>query len=84
VFLASSTFLERSTIIGFFPMCPTVVGILDSYLFFFFLFFLFFFILSTELLSSNISLDEEDEMEEEVTSGEGEEYLTSENGEGST
>jgi hypothetical protein len=61
-----------------------VVGSLDPYLFFFFLFFLFFFFLSTELLASDISLDEEDEMEEYLTIEEGEEDITGEEGEGST
>jgi hypothetical protein len=55
-----------------------------SFLFFFFLFFLFFFFLSTELLDLELSLDEEDEMEEYLASGEGEEDITGEEGEGST
>jgi hypothetical protein len=84
VILTSSTLPTRSTVTGFFPTCPTVVGILDPCLFFFFLFFLFFFFLSTELLASELSLDEEDEMEEDLASGEGEEDLTGEEGEGST
>jgi hypothetical protein len=51
---------------------------------FFFLIFHFFFFLSTELLALELSLDEEDEMEEDLASEEGEEYLTGEEGEGST
>jgi hypothetical protein len=47
-------------ITGFFPICPTVVGILDPCLFFFFLFFRFFFFVSTGLLASELSLNEED------------------------
>jgi hypothetical protein len=84
VILTSSTLPARSTVTGFFPTCLAVVGILDPCLFFFFLFFLFFFFLSTKLLASELSLDEEDEMEEDLASGEGEEDLTGEEGEGST
>jgi hypothetical protein len=61
-----------------------VAGILDPRLFFFFFFFLFFFFLFIELLASEILLDEEYEMEEDLASGEGEEDLTSEDIEGST
>jgi hypothetical protein len=60
-----------------------VVGGFDPYLFFFFLFFHFFF-LSTGLLASNLSLGEEDETKEDLTSEEGEEDLTGEDDEGST
>jgi hypothetical protein len=84
VILTSSTLPTRSTIIGFFPTCPIVVGILDLGLFLFLLFFLFFFFLSTELLALELSLDKEDEMEVDLASGEGEEDLTGEEGEGST
>jgi hypothetical protein len=55
-----------------------------SLLIFFFLFFLFFFFLFTELLASELSLDEEDETEGDLASEEGEEDLTGEDGEGST
>jgi hypothetical protein len=61
-----------------------VVGGLDPCLFFFFLFFHFFFFLSPELLALELSLDEEDEMEGDLASEEGEEDLTGEEGEGST
>jgi hypothetical protein len=54
-----------------------VVGSLDPCLFFFFLFFLF-------LLASELSLGEEDEIEEDLASEESEEDITSEDGEGST
>jgi hypothetical protein len=47
-----------------------VVGILDPCLSFFFVFFCFFFFLSTELLALEISLSEEDGMEEDLASGE--------------
>jgi hypothetical protein len=55
-----------------------------SLLIFLLLNLLFFFFLSTELLALELSLDEEDEMEEDLASEEGEEYLTGEEGEGST
>jgi hypothetical protein len=84
VILASSTLPAQSIVTGCFPTCPTVVGSLDPCLFFFFLFFLFFFFLSTELLALEISLGEEDEMEEDLASEEGEEDITGEEGEGST
>jgi hypothetical protein len=61
-----------------------MVGSLDPCFFVFFLFFCFFFFLSTELLSLEFSLSEEDEMEEDLASEEGEEYITIEEGEGST
>jgi hypothetical protein len=61
-----------------------VVGSLDPCLVFFFLFFLFFFFLFTELLGSEPSLDEEDEMEGDLASEEGEEDLSGEEVEGST
>jgi hypothetical protein len=61
-----------------------VVGSLDPCLFFFFLIFLSFFFLFTGLLASELSLDEEDETEEDLASEEGEEDLTGEEGEGST
>jgi hypothetical protein len=77
VILASSTLPTRLIVTGFFPTCPAVVGSLDPCLFFFFLFFLFFFFLSTGLLVAELSLDEEDEMEKDLASGEGEEDITS-------
>jgi hypothetical protein len=61
-----------------------VVGGLDPCLIFFFLFFHFFFFLFTELLGSELSLDEEDGTEDDLASEEGEEDLTGEEGEGST
>jgi hypothetical protein len=45
-----------------------VVGSLDPCLFSFFVFFHFFFFLSAELLALEISLGEEDEMEEDLAS----------------
>jgi hypothetical protein len=61
-----------------------VVGGFDPCLIFFFLFFLFFFFLFTKLLASELSPDEEDGMESDLASEEGEEDLTGEDGEGST
>jgi hypothetical protein len=84
VILTSSTLPARLTVTGCFPTCLTVVGSLDPCLFFFFLFFLFFFFLFTELLASELSLDEEDGTEGDLASEEGEEDLTGEEGEGST
>jgi hypothetical protein len=84
VILGSSTLPARLTVTGCFPTCLAVVGSLDPCLFFFFLIFRFFFFLSTELLSLELSLDEEDEMVEDLASEEGEEDLTGEEGEGST
>jgi hypothetical protein len=84
VILTSSTLPARLTVTGCFPTCLTEVGSLDPCLVFFFLFFLFFFFLFTELLGSELSLDEEDEMEGDLASEEGEEDLTGEEGEGST
>jgi hypothetical protein len=84
VILTSSTLPARLTVTGCFPTCLTVVGGFYPCLFFFFLFFLFFFFLFIELLASELSLDEEDEMEDDLTSEEGEEDLTGEDGEGST
>jgi hypothetical protein len=60
-----------------------VVGGLDPCLFFFFLFFHFFLFLSPELLSLELSLDEEDETEGDLARKEGEENFTGEEGEGS-
>jgi hypothetical protein len=51
---------------------------------FFFLFLLFFFFLFTGLLYSKLSLDEEDEMQDDLASEEEKEDLTGEEGEGST
>ena len=84
VILTSSTLPVRLTITDCFPTCLTVVGGFDPCLFFFFLFFLFFFFLFTELLASELSLDEEDGTEGDLASEEGEEYLTGEDDEGST
>jgi hypothetical protein len=84
VILASSTLPTRLSITGGFPTCLVVVGSLDPCFFFFFLIFLFFFFLSTKLLASFISLNEEDEMKEDLATREGEEDLTGEDGEGST
>jgi hypothetical protein len=61
-----------------------VVRSLDPCLFFFLLFFHFFFFLSIELLALEISLGEEDKMEDDLASEEGEEDLTGDEGEGST
>jgi hypothetical protein len=61
-----------------------VVGGLDPCLIFFFLFFCFFFFLFTELLGTELSLDEEDGTEGDLAIEEGEEDLTGEEGEGST
>jgi hypothetical protein len=83
VILTSSTLPARLTVTGFFPTCPVVVESLDPCLFFFFLFFLFFFFLFTGLLASELSLDKEEETEEDLASGEGEEDLIGEEGEGS-
>ena len=82
--LTSSTLPARLSVTGCFLTCLTVVGSLDPCLVFFFLFFHFFFFLFTELLGSELSLDEEDEMEGDLASEEGEEDLTGEEGEGST
>jgi hypothetical protein len=82
VILTSSTLPARLLVTGFFPTCLTVVGSLDPCLVFFFLFFRFFFLLFTELLGSELSLEEEDEMEGDLASEEGEEDLTGEEGEG--
>jgi hypothetical protein len=68
VILASSTLPARLTVTGCFPTCMVVVGSWDPCLFFFFLFFIFFFFLSTKLLVLEISLSEEDEMEEYLAS----------------
>jgi hypothetical protein len=84
VILTSSTLPARLTVTGCFPTCLAVVGGFDPCSFFFFLFFLFFFFLFIELLASELSLGEEDEMGEELASEEGEEDLTGEEGEGST
>jgi hypothetical protein len=59
-------------------------GSVDPCLFFFFIFFCFFFFLSTKLLDLELSLSEEDEMEEGLAIEEGEEYITGEECEGST
>jgi hypothetical protein len=48
-----------------------VVGSLDPFLFFFFLIFFYFFFLPIGLLDSEISLNKEDEKEEELASEEG-------------
>jgi hypothetical protein len=61
-----------------------VVGSLDPCLFLFLLLFLFFFFLSTRLLASELSLDKEYEMEEDLASEEVEGDLIGEEGEGST
>jgi hypothetical protein len=61
-----------------------VVGCLDPFLLFFFVFFRFFFFLFTELLGSELSLDEEEGMEGDLANEEGEEDLTGDDGEGST
>jgi hypothetical protein len=82
VILTLSTLPTRLTVIGCFPTCLTVVGILDPCLFFFFLFFHFFFFVFTGLLASELSLDEEDEMEGDLAREESEEDLTGEEGEG--
>jgi hypothetical protein len=82
--LASSTLPVRLSVTGCFPRCLEVVGSLDPCLFFFFLIFLFLFFLSTGLLASELSLGEEDEMEEDLASEEGEEDIIGEDGEGST
>jgi hypothetical protein len=84
VILTSSTLPSRLTVTGCFPTCLTVVGIFDPFSFFVFLFFVFFFFLFIGLLASEISFGEEDETGEEIASEEGEEDLTSEDGEGST
>jgi hypothetical protein len=84
VILTSSTLPARLTVTGCFPTCLTIVGGFDPRLSFFFLIFLFFFLLFTELLASELSLDEEDEMESDLASEEGEEDLTGEDSEGST
>jgi hypothetical protein len=84
VILKSSTLPARLTVTGCFPTCLTVAGGFDPCLFFFLLFFHFFFFLFTELLGLELSLDEEDETEDDLVSEEGEEDLTGEEGEGST
>jgi hypothetical protein len=84
VILASSILPTRLSITGGFLTCLAVVGSLEPWLFFFFLIFLLFFFLSTGLLASNLSLDKEDEMEEDLASEEGEGDLTGEEGKGST
>jgi hypothetical protein len=82
VILTSSTLPTRLTVIGFFTTCLARVGSVDPCLFFFFFFFLFFFFLSTELLALELSLDEEDETERDLTGEEGEEDIPGEEGEG--
>jgi hypothetical protein len=82
VILTPSTLPTQLTVTGCFPTCLVVVGGFDPFSFFFFLFFLFFFFLFTGLLASEISLNEEYEMGEELASEEGEEDLTGEEGEG--
>jgi hypothetical protein len=84
VILAPSTLPTRLLVTCFFPTCLEVVGSLDPCLVFFFLILIFFFFLSTELLTSELSLSEEDETEEDLASEEGKEDLTGEEGEAST
>jgi hypothetical protein len=84
VILTSSTLPSRLTVTGCFPTCLTVVGCLDPCLLSFFLFFRFFFFLFTELLGSELSLDEEEGTEGDLANEEGEEDLTGDDGEGST
>ena len=84
VILTSSTLPTRLIVTGCFPTCFTVVGGFDPCLSFFFLIFLFLFFLFTGLLDSKLSLDEEDEMKEDLASEEVEEYLIGEEGKGST
>ena len=84
VILTSSTLPARLIITGCFPTCLTLVGGFDPCLSLFFLIFLFFFFLFTGLLASELSPDEEDEMEGNIASEEGEEDLIGEEGEGST
>jgi hypothetical protein len=60
-----------------------VVGGFDPCSSIFFLIFIFFFFLFTGLLASKLSPDEEDEMEGDLASEEGEEDLTGEDSEGS-
>jgi hypothetical protein len=84
VILTSSTLPARLTVTGCFPTCLTVVGGFDPCLSFFFLIFLFFFFVFTRLLALELSPDEEDEIEGNIASEEGEEELTGEEGEGST
>jgi hypothetical protein len=61
-----------------------VVGSFDPRLSFFFLIFHFFFFLFTGLRASELSPDEEDETEGDISSEEGGEDLTGEDDEGST
>ena len=82
VILKTSTLPARLTVTGCFPTCLTMVGGFDTRLSFFFLIFLFFFFLFTGLLASELSPDEEDEMEGDIASKEGEEDLIGEEGEG--
>ena len=84
VILTSSTLPVRLTVTSCFPTCLIVVGGFDPCLSFFFLIFIFFFFLFTGLLASKLSPDEEDEMEGNIASEEGEEDVTGEEGEGST
>jgi hypothetical protein len=84
VILISSALPARLTVTGCFPTWLKVVGGFDLCLYFFLLIFLFFFFLFTGLLASKLSLDEEDEMEGDLASEEGEEDLIGEDGEGST
>jgi hypothetical protein len=84
VILTSSTLPARLTVTGCFPTCLTVVGCLDPCLLFFFLFFHFFFFLFTELLGSELSLDEEEGTKGDLANEEGEEDITGDDGEGST
>jgi hypothetical protein len=84
VILTSSTLPAQLIVTGCFSTCLTVVGGLDPCLIFFFLFFLFFFFLFTELLASELSLDEEDGTEGDLASEEGEEDLNGKESEGST
>jgi hypothetical protein len=84
VILTSSTLPTQLIVTGCFPTCWIVVGGFYPCLSFFFLIFLFFFFLFIGLLALELSLDEEDEMEGDLASEEGEEDLTGEEGEGST
>jgi hypothetical protein len=84
VILTSSTLPARLIVTGCFPTCLTVVGGFDPSLIFLLLNLSFLLLLIHQVTSFRTFTDEEDEMEGDLASEEGEEDLTGEEGEGST
>jgi hypothetical protein len=84
VILTSSTLPARLTVTGCFPTCLAVVGSFDLVYFSSSYSSFSSSSYSIGLLASELSLGEEDEMEEDLASEEGEEDLTGEEGGGST